>query len=384
MTTIKLGADRIYLGTDALEVISELPVNTKRAFIVMSGQVLKETGALACLEGHLDKSGFESFSFFDVEPEPSFSTIKAGAEAMKDFKPDWIIGFGGGSAMDAAKAMWVYYENPEYKTLQDSLPPNQIVHLREKARLLCIPTSAGTGSEVTRATIVKDDETGIKHAIVDFKLRIIPDVAILDPTFTATMPKSLTAASGMDVITHAVESFVSTTRNTFSETMSIGAFINSFKYLPLAYEQEDNLEYREKMLSASAMGGIAFTNSGLGLCHSLAHSIGSEFGVPHGLANGIILPYIISFNSKEEKTREQYNELANLAGEDDLNSAIISLREKVDIPNTLGQVINDDKAFDLALEKIAKTALEDVNTKFSVIKPDLETMINLAKKCYYG
>jgi len=374
----------MFYGEGAVAGLKELQGPDKKAFIVMSGTILEETGALKLVTDTLKEAGFSWEVYTEVEPEPSFHTVKKGAAAMKAFKPDWVIGFGGGSAMDAAKAMWVFYENPELTALDQVAAPKEIPVLKERARICCIPTSAGTGSEATRAALIKDTEKRRKYSIRCLKGRLIPDVAILDPIFTVSMPKSLTAASGMDAITHAIEAYVTPVANPYSDAMAIAAFINGFRYLPRCYEEKGNLEARAKMLAASCMAGIAFSNCALGLTHSAAHAFGAEFGIPHGLANAVILPYNLKFNERDEKTLGRYQELASFIGEASLLQAIKGLNQRLDIPEKLQDVIKDDGAFEAKLDLLIQNAMEDVCTAFAPVKPTQEEMRAYLLQIYYG
>ena len=223
MYSIKLGCGHMHCGENAVRTLADLPAQRKRAYIVMSGTIQQDLGQLKMVTDVLEGAGFTWKGYTDVEPEPSFQTVLRGAADMAAFEPDWVIGFGGGSAMDAAKAMWVFYENPEYRELEDVMPPNEIKNLREKAQLCCIPTSAGTGSEATRAALIKDTVKKKKYSIRCMRGRLVPDVAVLDPIFTTTMPKSLTAASGMDALTHAIESYVTPIANPYSDAMAMAS-----------------------------------------------------------------------------------------------------------------------------------------------------------------
>lgn len=382
MRMIKLGCERMYYGEGAIKGLKNLSGDRKRAYIVMSGTILEETGALKIVTDVLEEAGFKWKTYSDVEPEPSFSTIKKAAEDIMEFEPDWIIGFGGGSAMDAAKAVWVFYENPEYSSLEDVMPPNEIKNLKVKARIACIPTSAGTGSEATRAALIKDSKK--KYSIRDMNGRMIPDVAVLDPVFTITMPKGLTAASGMDAITHAIESYVTPLANPYSDAMAMAAFIYGYKNLAETYENGSNLEARGKMLAASCMGGIAFSNCALGIVHSIAHTFGAEYGVPHGLANAIVLPYGIKFNSRDPETQRRYNELAGFVGETSLLDAIVSLNKRINIPSCMKEVVKDEKDVKEKIDLLVEKALGDVCTPFTPIKPTSDEMKELIESVYYG
>ncbi|MFV0411829.1 MAG: iron-containing alcohol dehydrogenase, partial [Oscillospiraceae bacterium] len=271
MITVKLGCERMYYGEGAVQGLKDLPAERKKAFIVMSGTIQQELGQLKIVTDLLEEAGFAWKAYTDVEPEPSFESIRRGADEMIAFKPDWVIGFGGGSAMDAAKAMWVFYENPSCKNLADVVAPNEIKNLKMKARVACIPTSAGTGSEATRAAMVKDAQQKRKYSVRCLKGRMVPDVAILDPVFSATMPKGLTAASGMDALTHAIESDVTPLANPCSDSMAIQAFRLGYKNLATCYEAPGNLRARGEMLASSYLAGVAFSNCALGIVHSIAH-----------------------------------------------------------------------------------------------------------------
>lgn len=384
MYSIKLGCDKMYWGEDAVKALKTLEGSRKKAFIVMSGDVLIQTGAYKKAADVLAEAGFTYEAYTEVEPEPSFQTIRKGAEQMKAFEPDWVIGFGGGSAMDAAKAMWVFYENPEYTALEETMPPNTIKNLRIKARICCIATSAGTGSEATRAALIKDTVQKRKYSIRDMNGRLVPDVAILDPAFTVSMPESLTAASGMDAITHAIESYVTPGANPFSRAMSLGSFLYGYKNLARVYEEGDNMEARASMLAASCMGGIAFSNCGLGVVHGIAHSFGAEYGVPHGLANAVVLPFGLEFNSKDEAVRKLYGELAGFIGENSLTQAIKALNERIHIPGCMKEIVREEKEFLENLENLTDKAMNDVATPFNPVKLTRQEMRGLILKVYFG
>lgn len=384
MYSIKLGCEKMHCGEDAVQALKTLDGAKKRAFIVMSGDILIQVGSYRKITDVLDEAGFTYEAYTDVEPEPSFQTVLRGVEKMKEFEPDWVIGFGGGSAMDAAKAMWVFYENPGYTTLEETMPPNTIEHLREKARVCCIPTSAGTGSEATRAALIKDTVQKRKYSVRDMNGRLVPDVAILDPVFTVSMPQSLTAASGMDALTHAIESYVTPTANPFSRAMALASFIYGYQNLARTYERGDDLEARADMLAASCMGGIAFSNSGLGIVHGIAHSFGAEYGVPHGLANAIVLPYGLEFNSGKAEVKQMYNELAYYVRQTSLVDAVRQLNEQIRIPVCMKKVVEDERIFMENLEKLTDKAMNDVATPFNPIKITRPEMKQLILKVYFG
>ena len=384
MYSIKLGCGHMHCGENAVRTLADLPAQRKRAYIVMSGTIQQDLGQLKMVTDVLEGAGFTWKGYTDVEPEPSFQTVLRGAADMAAFEPDWVIGFGGGSAMDAAKAMWVFYENPEYRELEDVMPPNEIKNLREKAQLCCIPTSAGTGSEATRAALIKDTVKKKKYSIRCMRGRLVPDVAVLDPIFTTTMPKSLTAASGMDALTHAIESYVTPIANPYSDAMAMASFRYGFQNLAECYEHGDNLDARAKMPAASCMGGIAFSNCALGIVHSIAHTFGAEYGVPHGLANAIVLPYGLKFNAADPETKARYDELAALVGERDLREAVLALRRRINVPDAMCEVVKDEADFRAKLDALVEKAFADVCTPFTPRKPTSGEMRALILEVYYG
>lgn len=384
MVSIKLGCSRMHYGKDSITRLAELKGLKKRAFIVMNGTLLKDLGMLDIVTENLKEAGIEWRTFTDVEEEPSFNCILKARPEMEDFNPDLIIGFGGGSAMDAAKAMWVYYENPEYKELADVMLPNVIRNLRVRAELVCIPTSAGTGSEATRAAIIKNIERTTKYSVRDMNGRLVPDMAILDPVFTRTLPKALTASTGMDALTHAIESYVALNSNPYSDAMAMSAFVNGYGSLRKCCEDGNDMESREKMLAASCMGGIAFSNSGLGLTHSIAHTYGAVFNVPHGLANAIVLPYVISYNLKSEAARGRYEDLARFVGEKDLLESILALRKDIGIPESFSAIIKDEDAVKNRMDLMIDKAMTDVCTQYNPVRPDTDDIKMLLLRAYYG
>jgi alcohol dehydrogenase class IV len=284
--------------------------------------------------------------------------------------------------MDAAKAMWVYYEHPELKTLADICKPNKIPKLRTKARMICIPSTSGTASEVSRSVVISDKEKNIKQGIGDMEM--MPDIALLEPKVTASMPAKITAETGFDALTHAIEAYVSRRADDLTDTLSEKAILEIFKYLPLAYEQGDNLFYREKMQNFSMIAGLAFTNCSLGIVHSIAHSFGAVFNVSHGLANGVVLPYVIRFNKQSEYAEKKYDAIADRLDKESLYEALVELKKELNIPEKMQDVLHDDATFEKELELVAKKSVEDGCTKTSPIIPDLETMKKLVREIYYG
>ncbi len=378
MRPMKLAGSELMFGKGSLEHLKSL--KGKKAFIVTGGSSMKKSGILEKTINYLKEAGIDSYVFEGVEPDPVFSTVLKGAEAMKQEQPDIIVGLGGGSAMDAAKAMWVYYEDPQLKSLMDIVPPNPIPQLRKKARLVCIPSTSGTASEVSRSVVITDDETHIKYGIGNMEM--MPDIAICDPEVTATMPAKITAETGMDALTHALEALVSKRANYLSSILARNAAKDIIINLPKAYADGNTIEYREVMINASMVAGLAFTNVSLGIVHSMAHTLGSYFGISHGLADAIILPYIMSFNLQDETAKAAYSQLATDLGTNDLVSVVAGLNKSIGIPSYISELIPDEDKYLEKLEVMAEMALKDGCTKTNPVIPDLEQMKTLFLKIY--
>ncbi|MGQ9623871.1 MAG: iron-containing alcohol dehydrogenase [Candidatus Bathycorpusculaceae bacterium] len=296
---------KIAFGEDALEALKDL--EGKKAYIV-TDKAIKSLGYVDLISKYLRETGFEVEVFDEVKPEPSLEDIIEDAKTLSKFAPDWIIGLGGGSCMDAAKAMWVLYERPDIK-LADISPLIKL-GLRKKARLICIPTTSGTGSEASWVTVITDEKEHVKMELASREL--YPDISIVDPKLTASMPKKLAAYTAIDALINAIEAYVSQWKNDFSDALAVKAAQLIFKYLPRAYKNREDNEAREKMHNAATMAGMAYSNSQVGVSHSLGHAFGAVFKIPHGLATGVFLPYSIEFNAKE--AAERYRELAEAIG----------------------------------------------------------------------
>lgn len=384
MRQIKLGADKMYYGEGAVNALADLPAEQKRAYIVMSGTIQEDLGQLKVVTDVLESAGFSWKSNTNVEPEPCWESVRRGVEEMREFEPDWVIGFGGGSAMDAAKAMWVFYENPGYKTLEEVMPPAPLV-LRKKARVCCITTSAGTGSECTRAALIKDPVQKRKYSVREYTGKLIPDVAILDPAFSVTMPRRGTVGCGMDALTHAIESYVTPLANPFSDAQAIGAWIYGYRALPICADEPDNLEARGEMLAASCLAGISFSNCALGICHGVAHTFGATYGIPHGLANAVVLPYSISFNAAHDaRARERYEELAGFVGRSDLEQTIIGLRKRLDVSETMRDLVPDEEVFRRDFDTLVQKVLTDVATPANPVEISADYASEMLRRAYYG
>ncbi len=380
MRPMKLAGSELMFGEGCLEYIKS--VSCKKAFIVIGGKSMERSGILAKVEEYFHEIGAQTTVFKGVEPDPCFSTVKKGADKMKEFQPDMIVALGGGSAMDAAKTMWVYYEHPELTTLEEVLTAKPFPKLHEKARFMCIPSTSGTASEVSRSVVISDDATGMKHGLGNMEM--MPDIAICDPEVTATMPPHITAETGMDALTHAIEALASNRANYLSDILARAAAIDIVNTLPKAYENGKDIAAREIMLNASMTAGLSFTNVSLGIVHSMAHTLGGFFHVSHGLGDAIILPYIIDFNSGNPQAKAVYDRLAADLGGTNLAEIVRNLNKKIGIPSCVKEAIKDEAAYASKIEEMAASAKADGCTKTNPIIPTIPQFVELFKKVYQG
>ena len=365
-------------GENSLDYLKEL--DGKKATIVTGGSSMKRFGFLDKAKEILEEGGMEVQIIDGVEPDPSIKTCKDGGSKMVEFGPDWIIALGGGSAMDAAKVMWVYYEHPGYdfaKLANFENPP-----LRNKAKMACIASTSGTASEITAFSVITDTENKIKYPLVhaDF----VPDVAIVDPEIPSKMPPLITAQTGMDVMTHAVEAYVSTSADDYTSPHALKAIELVFENLKKAYDNGEDLEAREKMHDASTLAGMAFSNASLGIVHSMAHKIGGIFHLTHGEANAIMLPYIIDYN---RKSTDKYDELEKLLGIDDIAEEIRKLNASVGISANIKDGKNtviEEKDFEEVLDQMSKNAFADACTLTNPRETSAEDIKKIYKAAYYG
>lgn len=377
----------IYYGKDSLAVLRTL--SGKRAVLVLGGGSMKRFGFVDKTLQYLQEASLEVKLFEHVEPDPSVETVMAGAQMMRDFEPDWIISLGGGSPIDAAKAMWVFYEYPE-TTFTELITPFQFPTLRQKARFVAIPSTSGTATEVTAFSVITDYATGIKYPLADFN--ITPDIAILDPQLAETMPQSLTAHTGMDALTHAIEAYVSTAHSPFTDPLALRAIQMVFDHL--YHSWQGKMADREQMHYAQCLAGMAFSNALLGITHSIAHKTGAMFStghIPHGCANAIYMPYVIQFNAP--KAAQRYGEIARSIGltaqtDQGLIEAlchhIIALNQKLGIPNSLQEYGIKESEFREKRSRIAQLALEDACTGSNPRPVNLEEMETLLTCIYEG
>jgi alcohol dehydrogenase class IV len=379
----------IVFGEDALSELET--IEGKKAFIV-TDKVLNSIGLPEKTCTILTERQWEVAIWDGVEPDPKVSTVKAAAEGIRRFGADWIIAIGGGSVMDTAKAAWVLYEKPDVEL--HALTPFDDLGLRTKAKLVCIPTTTGTGSEATKAIVIREDETGRKFATINPELT--PDIAILDPEFVVGLPKELTAYTGMDALTHAVEGYVSVWKNDFSDGCSLQAVKMIFEWLPKSVDDLADLESREKMLIAACLAGMSFGNSQAALAHSLGHSMGSVIRTHHGMSVGMALPYTIEFNcqgKENEEAAKQYSELARVIGIPGKRpetvamkfaGAVRELMTKIGSPQSFKEAGIKKKDFNAALENMVEFAMMDTSLTMNPRNTDSEEIRKLYKYMYDG
>lgn len=376
----------MYYGKGALEQLKN--IKGKKAVMVLGGSSMKKFGFLDKALDYLKEAGIETKLIENVEPDPSVETVMRGAAVMREFQPDWIISMGGGSPIDAAKAMWVFYEYPN-TTFEDIIKPFSFPTLRQKAKFIAIPSTSGTATEVTAFSVITDYAKGVKYPLADFN--ITPDIAIVDPNLAETMPQILTAHTGMDALTHAVEAYVSTLNSPFTDPLALKAIHMVFDYLPASYAGD--MSAREQMHYAQCLAGQAFTNALLGIVHSMAHKTGAAFStghIPHGCANAIYLPYVIKFNAKNALNR--YADIARsvgITGTDKecvkaLCDKIDEYNVKLDIPKSLKEFGINEREFKEKVSTIAELAVGDACTGSnprSITPAEMERLLNCV---YYG
>ena len=390
----------IYHGKGSLETLKTL--EGKKAIICVGGGSMKKNGFLDRAEAYLKEAGMEVKLFEGIEPDPSVETVMKGAQAMLDFEPDWIVAMGGGSPIDAAKAMWIKYEYPEV-AFEDMCKVFGLPKLRKKAHFCAIPSTSGTATEVTAFSIIADYSKGIKYPIADFE--ITPDVAIVDPDLAETMPKKLVAHTGMDAMTHAVEAYVSTANCDYSDPLALHAIKMIQNDLVDSYNGD--MDKRASMHNAQCLAGMAFSNALLGIVHSMAHKTGAAFAdlgahIIHGAANAMYLPKVIAFNAKDPAALARYGVIADFmclggsSAEEKVKLLIDYLRgmnDKLNIPHCIKNYGADsypaeqgfvpENVFLERLPEIAKNAIGDACTGSNPRQPSQEEMEKLLKCCYY-
>ena len=392
----------IYHGPNALEALKTF--DGKKAIICVGGGSMKRFGFLDKTKSYLEEAGMEVDIFEGIEPDPSVETVMKGAARMQEFQPDWIVAIGGGSPIDAAKAMWIKYEYPEC-TFEDMCKVFGLPKLRTKAHFCAISSTSGTATEVTAFSIITNYQDGIKYPIADFE--ITPDVAIVDPELAHTMPKKLVAHTGMDAITHAIEAYVSTANCAYTDPLAIHAIEMIKSELVDSYNEDMNA--RDKMHDAQCLAGMAFSNALLGIVHSMAHKTGAAFAdygahIIHGAANAMYLPKVIAYNAKDETAKKRYGEIVDYMGICDKSASLDEkvkalidylrgMNDALNIPHCIKNYGEDsyptEQGFvpeDVFLERlpeIAKNAILDACTGSNPRQPNQEEMEKLLKCCYY-
>ena len=401
--------EKVYFKYGSLGVaLPELKEMKKKKAFIVTDRVLAELGYVDKITKVLDENGIDFRVFSEVAPDPTLAIARKGAEAMRSYNPDVIIALGGGSPMDAAKIMWVLYEHPEanfhdlamtFMDISKRIYP--FPKMGQKAMMVSIPTSAGTGSEVTPFAVITDEKTGVKYPLADFEL--MPNMAIVDAELMMNMPKGLTASSGIDALVHALEAYVSVMASEFTNGLALEAIRLVFKYLPQAYnEGTTNVKAREKMAHASTIAGMAFANAFLGICHSMAHKLGAEHHIAHGVANGILIDHVIRFNAVDNPRKQasfpQYKypnakwryakiaEYLNLGGKNDdekvenLIKAIQNLKKQINLPSTIAECGVTKEAFYSTLDSMTEDAFDDqctgANPRYPLMSELKEMYIN--------
>lgn len=406
--------EKIYIKRGCLPVaLEELKeINPRKKAFIVTDRFLYDNGYTSPITEKLGEMGIAYTVFSEVEPDPTLKIAKKGAEQMTNFAPDVIIAVGGGSAMDAAKIMWVLYEHPDADFTDMAMRFSDIrkriytfPKMGEKAYFIAVPTSAGTGSEVTPFAVITDSDTGIKYPLADYEL--MPNMAIVDTDLQMSAPKGLTAASGIDAVSHALEAFASMLATDYTDSLALRSLKIMFEYLPRAYENgEDDPEAREKTANAATMAGMAFANAFLGVCHSMAHKLGAFHHLPHGIANALMLNEVIRFNSADSPakmgtfpqyayphTKARYAEIAdylNLSGKTDdekvesLITALDALKEKIGIKKTIRDYVPDEEDFLNRLDSMTEQAFDDQCTGANPRYPLMSEIKQMYLNAYYG
>ena len=367
----------VYHGKGCLSELKNL--KGKKAVLVVGGGSMKRQGFLDKAVNYLKEGGMEVKLIEGVEPDPSVETVMKGAKVMQEFEPDWIVAMGGGSPIDAAKAMWVFYEYPD-ETFENIITPFSFPELRQKAKFAAIPSTSGTATEVTAFSVITDYNTGIKYPLADFN--ITPDVAIVDPELVEGLPQKQVAYTGMDALTHAIEAYVSTLNCPFTDPLALQAIEMVLDYLPASYNL--NMEAREQMHYAQCLAGMAFSNALLGIVHSMAHALGAVYDTPHGVANAILLPTVMEYNA--DATGDKYKYIAKAMGVEGVEDmtqeeyrkaavdAVKKLSADVGIPADLKEIVKEED-----IQFLAESAYADACAPGNPKDASVEDIIGLYK-----
>lgn len=374
----------VYFGDGAVSYLAS--VDAKRAFIVYGSERMEKDGTIANIKAQLEKAGVETRTFSGITHDPSVAQVKEGVAVMNEFQPDLIVGVGGGSPIDAAKAMWIFFEHPEL-SFEEASKPFSLPALRNKAHFIAIATTSGTATEVTSFSVITDETTGIKYPIADYN--VTPDVAILDTKLVESLPPFIVANTGMDALTHAIEAYVSTVANPYTDALAIKSIEMIKEHLVNSFNKDMNA--RKEMHIAQNLAGMAFSNAILGIAHSMAHKFGMKFDVPHGMANAIFLPHTIEFNSKTAP--EKYVDIAKrlgFAGNNDaeLIQALINwindLKTSMNMSQSLQEFGVCEEKFNAEIRELAETAVTDPCTGTNPREISVDEMEKVYHASYYN
>ncbi len=373
------GSGTLFHGNGSLEELKS--IDCKKAVIVTGKNSTSHNGSLQRTQAILAEIGVEYKVFDGVEADPSLDTVKKGAAFMSEFQPDWIIGLGGTSAIDAAKAMWVIYEHPNI-TFDQMITLFGIPELRKKARFAAIPSTSGTGTETTSLAVITDREKGVKYPLASHELQ--PDVAIVDGDLCKSMPPHITANTGMDALTHAIEAYTSNIDDNYADAFSKGSIQLIFANLKKAIENPEDGTIRQNMHDASALAGYAFTNAWLGIVHSMAHQMGGVFGIPHGRANALALPNVMRYNAKITNRFEDLAKLLGLNTTNEFIEAVEKLKKDINVPASIREYGIEKEEWMKEVHRMAENAFKDVCTSFNPRTTSVEDIEKLYIALYEG
>lgn len=379
MKKLVLSGKKIITGADSLGYLKEL--SYKRVIIVTGGNSMLRFGVIDRARKYLSETGAEVLVHSGIQKNPTKEEVKDGLKVFQEFKPDCVLAIGGGSAMDAAKAMLLFYEFPfiNFENVSTYLAKGEIPEKRDTA-LICVPSTSGTGSEVTRGTVITDTEQKLKVPIMTDCLR--PDIAILDVELTMTMPKQIVAETGMDALTHAIEAYINHNLDDFDEALCAGAIVGIMKWLPISYEQE-SMEAREKVHNYQAMAGIGFANVGLGMVHGIAHSFGAAYNMAHGLTNAIVLPFALEYNSRDKSVARKLERLSYLCECESIIKEINSLKKRLGIPNSFFEAGITEQMYQEKYSLLLEHAMLGA-TNVNPVKMTETEMEKMLATVYYG
>lgn len=375
MKSIRLMGEQLTFGSGSLKEIEN--VDAEKVFIVTGGRSVFTNGTMDKIEDYLVNSGKDFMLFSGVRANPDTEVVMKGVERMRSFKPDAVLAIGGGSPIDAAKVMTLFYEHPELNFELDfdkvALPQK-----RNIVQFIAIPTTSGTGTEVTKAAVITFKEKNIKIGLKSSAF--IPDLAILDPDLTLTMPPNVVAETGMDALTHAMECYINHNLDDFTESIAYGAIEGLIKHLPESFET-NSVESREKVHHYQCLAGMAFTNVGLGMAHGISHAFGGRYGLAHGLLNGIALPYVLEFNSKDEAVSDKLKTISRRLGVKNVIEEVHKLNQKLGIPSGFGDIGIDKNTFESDLSELVDDSLKG-STRRNPVKITREEMQDFLIKLY--